>query len=114
MSRALKHTCTNGVAAYVLVHGSEHSSWYWRLVVPALEALGDDARAVDLPGNDDNAGLEEYADAVVEAGGERRGIVLVAHSLAGFTVPLACQRLAASLMVLVAAMVPRPGEMAAE
>ena len=68
MCRALKHTCTNGVATYVLVHGSKHSSWHWRLVVPALEALGHDARAVDLPCNDDNAGLDEYADAVVEAG----------------------------------------------
>jgi hypothetical protein len=98
------------MATYVLVHGSEHSSWYWHLVVPELEALGHDALAVDLPCDDDDAGLDEYAEAVVEAAGERRGVVLVAHSLAGFTVPLACRRLAASLMVLVAAMVPRPGE----
>ena len=68
--------------------------------------------AVDLPCDDDSAGLEEYAHAIVDAAGERRGVILVAHSLAGFTAPLVCDRLHATLMVLVAAMVPRPGESA--
>jgi hypothetical protein len=100
------------MATYVLVHGSEHSSWYWHLVVPQLEALGHDAVAVDLPCDDDRAGLAEYADVVVDAAGDRRGVVVVAHSLGAYTVPLVCDRLGASLMVLVAAMVPRPGETA--
>src|SRR5581483_11540597 len=102
------------MATYVLVHGSEHSSWYWHLVIPELAALGHEALAVDLPCDDDEAGLNEYADAVVEAAGGRRGVVLVGHSLAGFSVPMACGRLEASLVVLVAAMVPRPGETAGE
>ena len=97
---------------YVLIHGSEHSSWYWHLVVPQLEALGHDAVAVDLPCDDDGAGLAEYAEAVVDAVGNRRGVVVVAHSLGAYTAPLVCDQLAASLMVLVAAMVPRPGETA--
>jgi pimeloyl-ACP methyl ester carboxylesterase len=102
------------MATYVLVHGSEHSSWYWHLVVPELEALGHEALAVDLPCDDDEAGLAEYAEVVVDAAGGRRGAVLVGHSLAGFIVPMACERLDASLMVLVAAMVPRPGETAGD
>lgn len=98
------------MAHYVLIHGSEHSSWYWHLVVPRLQALGHDAIAVDLPCEDDNAGLEQYAEAVLDWTGPRRGVILVAHSLCGFTAPMVCERLEASLMVLVAAMVPAPGE----
>jgi pimeloyl-ACP methyl ester carboxylesterase len=102
------------MATYVLVHGSEHSSWYWHLVIPQLQVLGHDAVAVDLPCEDDGAGLAEYADAVVDAATDRPEVILVAHSLAGFSAPLACDRLEVSLIVLVAAMVPRPGESAGE
>ena len=37
-------------------------------------------------------------------------LVLVAQSLAGFVAPLVCDQVPVDLMVLVAAMVPRPGE----
>ena len=57
------------------------------------------------------AGWSEYADAVVEAIGDRRGdLVLVAQSLGGFTAPLVAERVPVELIVLVTAMVPRPGE----
>ncbi len=102
------------MATYVLIHGSEHSSWYWHLVTPRLESLGHEVVAVDLPCDDDSAGLAEYADTVVEAVGDRRGVVLVAHSLGAYTAPLVSEQLRASLMVLVAAMVPQPGETANE
>src|SRR4051812_33945944 len=98
------------VSTYVLVHGAGGDSWYWHLVAPELRALGHDVVAVDLPCDDDAAGLQEYADAVVDAGGERRGVILVAQSLAGFTAPLVCDRLPVTLLVLLAAMVPAPGE----
>ena len=39
-----------------------------------------------------------------------RPLVLVAQSLAGFVAPLVCEQVPVDLMVLVAAMVPRPGE----
>jgi alpha-beta hydrolase superfamily lysophospholipase len=57
-----------------------------------------------------SAGLSEYADAVVDAVGERAGLVVVAHSLGGFTAPLVCARVPVDLLVLVAGMVPAPGE----
>ncbi len=95
---------------YVLVHGAGSDSWYWHLVAPRLQALGHDVVAVDLPCDDDDAGLEEYAQAVVEAVGDRRDVILVAQSLGGFTAPLVCDRLPVVLLILVAAMVPRPGE----
>jgi pimeloyl-ACP methyl ester carboxylesterase len=101
------------VATYVLIHGAGSDSWYWHLVVPRLEALGHDVVAVDLPCDDDGAGLEDYAGTVVEAveaAGRRDELILVAQSMAGFTAPLVCDRLPVRLLVLLAAMVPRPGE----
>jgi pimeloyl-ACP methyl ester carboxylesterase len=50
---------------------------------------GHDVVAVDLPCDDESAGLGEYAD-VVNAVGDRTDLVVVAHSLGGFTAPLVC------------------------
>jgi pimeloyl-ACP methyl ester carboxylesterase len=97
-------------ASFVLIHGAGSDSWYWHLVAPELEARGHDVVAVDLHSDDDRAGLAEYADAVVEAIGDRSDVILVAQSMAGFTAPLICERVPVRLIVLVAAMVPLPGE----
>ena len=101
------------MATFVLIPGAGSDSWYWRLVVPLLEAGGHDVVAVDLPSDDDSAGLAEYVDTVVEAIDGRAGrddLVLVAQSMGGFTAPLVCEHVPVKLMVLVAAMVPLPGE----
>jgi pimeloyl-ACP methyl ester carboxylesterase len=98
------------VATYVLIHGASSDSWYWHLVAPELRRLGHDVVAPDLPCDDDAAGFEQYADVVVDAIGDRRDLVLVAQSLAGFTAPLVCERVPVDLLVLLAAMVPSPGE----
>ncbi|MGD9705980.1 MAG: alpha/beta hydrolase, partial [Acidimicrobiia bacterium] len=98
------------MATYVLIHGAGSDSWYWHLVVPLLEERGHDVVAVDLPCDDDSAGLRDYADAVVDAIGDRTDLIVVAQSMAGFTAPLICDRLPVQLLVLVAAMVPLPGE----
>ena len=66
--------------------------------------------ALDLPCDDDSAGLTEYADAVVQAIGDRIDLVLVAQSLGGFTAPIVCERVPVELMVLVAPMIPAAGE----
>src|SRR5689334_7970097 len=99
------------MATYVLIHGAGSDSWYWHLVAPALARRGHDVVAPDLPCADDNAGFEDYADVVLEAVGERNDLVVVAQSLAGFTVPIVCARRPARLLILVAAMVPKPGEL---
>jgi pimeloyl-ACP methyl ester carboxylesterase len=52
----------------------------------------------------------EYADAVVNTIAERRDVIVVGHSLGGFTAPLVCARIPVDLLVLVAAMIPSPGE----
>jgi len=99
------------VATFALIPGAGSDPWYWHLVVPELERRGHDALAVDLPCDDDRAGLAEYTDAVCDQLGDRRAdLVVVAQSMAGFTAPLVCARVPVQLMVLVAAMVPLPGE----
>lgn len=98
------------MATYVLIHGAGSDSWYWNRTVPLLEARGHQVVAPDLPVEDESAGLAEYADAVVAAVGDRTELVLVAQSMAGFTAPLVCTRVPVQSMVLVAAMVPAPGE----
>ncbi len=102
------------MATYVLIHGAGSDSWYWHLVAPRLRALGHEVVAPDLPCDDEAAGLAEYTDVVVEAIGHRADpraeLILVAQSLAGFTAPLVCTRLPVDLLVMVAAMVPAPGE----
>jgi pimeloyl-ACP methyl ester carboxylesterase len=97
------------MATYVLIHGAGTDSWYWHLVAPRLQALGHDVVCVDLPCDDDSAGLSEYADVVVNAVGNMSNVVLVAQSLAGFSAQMVCDRLDVRLIVLVAAMTPRPG-----
>jgi pimeloyl-ACP methyl ester carboxylesterase len=98
------------MATYVLIHGAGSDSWYWHLIVPELEARGHDVVAPDLPSDDDSAGLAEYTDVIVKAIGGHTDLVLVAQSMGGFTAPLVCDRVPVDLMILVAAMVPRPGE----
>ncbi len=98
------------MATYALIHGAGSDSWYWHLVVPELEARGHDVVAPDLPCDDDRAGLADYAEIVIDAIGDRSRVILVAQSLAGFTAPLVAARIPVELMILVAAMVPRPGE----
>jgi pimeloyl-ACP methyl ester carboxylesterase len=102
------------MATFVLLPGAGSEAWYWHLVMPDLTAAGHDVVAVDLPVTDDTAGFGEYADVVVDAIGERRDVVLVAQSLAGFVAPLVCERVPVDLMILVAAMVPRGGESGGE
>jgi pimeloyl-ACP methyl ester carboxylesterase len=98
------------MATYVLIHGAGDVGWYWHLEEAELRARGHDVVAPDLPCEDDSAGLPEYADAVIEATGDRTDLVVVAQSLGAFTAPLVCGRVAVDLLVLVAPMIPAPGE----
>lgn len=98
------------MATYVLIHGAADVGWSWHLVEAELRALGHDVVAPDLPCDDDSAGLAEYTNTVIDAIGDRTDLIVVAHSLGGFTAPLVCDRVPVDLLVLVAAMVPLPGE----
>jgi pimeloyl-ACP methyl ester carboxylesterase len=94
------------VRTYVLVPGAGGSAWVWSRVTPLLVEAGHEAIAVDLPGDDETAGLARYTELVVDAVGSRRDVVLVAGSLGGFTAPLVCERIPVRELVLVNAMGP--------
>jgi pimeloyl-ACP methyl ester carboxylesterase len=98
------------VTTFVLVPGAGGAASYWSQVAPLLAARGHGAIAVDLPGDDESAGLPEYTDMVLSAISDHSDVVLVAASLAGFTAPLVCERVGVSGLVLVNAMIPVPGE----
>ena len=98
------------MATFVLIPGAGSDSWYWHLVTPLLQARGHDVVAPDLPFEDDSAGFAEYADTVIDAIGDRTDLIVVAQSMGGFTAPLVCERVPVRMMILVAAMVPAPGE----
>src|SRR5262245_28645661 len=97
------------MTTFVLVPGAGGMSWYWHRVVPLLDEAKHEAMAVDLPGDDAQAGLSDYADRVLEAIGTRE-VILVAQSLGGFTAPLVCARGRVGMLVFVNAMIPVPGE----
>jgi len=98
------------MATFVLIPGAGGAAWYWHRLIPQLRERGHDAVAVDLPAGDAAAGLAQYADAVVASIGYRTGLVVVARSMGGFTAPLVCERLPVDLLVMLNAMVPKPGE----
>lgn len=99
---------------YVLIPGAGGAAWYWHRLEPELRRRGHDVVAVDLPGDDERAGLAAYADIVVAATGDRRDVVVVAQSMGAFTAPLVCSRLPVRLLVLLNAMIPAPGEAAGD
>jgi hypothetical protein len=99
------------VTTFALIHGAGSDGWYWHLVEPELRAAGHETIAVDLPCDDDSAGLTDYVDIVVDAVAGRDDVIVVGQSMAGLVAPLVADRVPATrLIVLVAAMVPAPGE----
>jgi pimeloyl-ACP methyl ester carboxylesterase len=109
MSSAARRGST-GVTTFVLIPGAGGQAWYWHRLVAELERRGHTALAVDLPADDESAGLDTYADTVVAAIEGAGPVVVVAQSMGGFTAPLVCARVPVDLLVLVNAMVPSPGE----
>ena len=100
------------MATYVLIHGAGDVGWYWHLAGAELRERGHDVVAPDLPCDDDSAGLSEYTDTVLDAIGDRGDLVVVAQSFGAFTAPLVCDRTPVELLVLIAGLVPVPGEAA--
>jgi thioesterase domain-containing protein len=102
------------MATFALIHGGGDVGWYWHLVEAELRERGHEVVAPDLPCDDDSADLRDYADTVVDAIGDRGDLVVVGQSYGGFTAPLVADRLQAQALVLVAGMIPAPGETPAD
>lgn len=99
------------MATFVLIHGGGDSSWAWHLLEAELRSRGHETIAPDLPSDDPSAGFGDYTDFVAKAVGDRDDLVVVGHSYGAFTAPLVADRLSARLLVLLAGMIPAPGEL---
>lgn len=99
------------MATFALIHGGGGSAWDWHLVVPELRERGHEPVAVDLPCEEPSAGWEAYVDTVLDAVGGRGDLIVVGHSLGAFTAPLVSARREVDLLVLLAGMIPAPGEL---
>jgi pimeloyl-ACP methyl ester carboxylesterase len=99
---------------YVLVPGAGGAAWYWSRVAALLTQAGHEPHPIDLPGDDETAGLAEYVELICAAAGHEPDTVLVAQSLGGFSAPLVALRAPVRAIVLVNAMIPLPGERAGD
>ncbi|HEX5494321.1 MAG TPA: alpha/beta fold hydrolase [Mycobacteriales bacterium] len=98
------------MSTFVLVHGAGDAGWYWHLTEAELRARGHHTVAPDLSCDNDTASLDDYARAVAEAAAGQPDLVIVGQSYGAFTATLAASQLPARLFVLLAGMIPAPGE----
>lgn len=104
------------MTGYLLLHGASSTGWMWHRVEPLLQNAGHSTIAPDLPNADPEAGLQTYAE-VAYAASEPLGeepIVIVAQSMAGLYAPLLPALRPVARLVLLNAMIPKPGESGAE
>jgi pimeloyl-ACP methyl ester carboxylesterase len=98
------------MATFVLIHGAGDAGWYWHLTEAELQARGHQTIAPDLPCDNGTASLDDYVAAVTDAVGGRQDLVIVGQSYGSFTATLAATKLRVRLLVLLAGMIPAPGE----
>ena len=104
------------MADFLLIHGSCHGAWCWRDVIPALEALGHNVRAIDLPSHGadktpiKDVTLDLYRDTILDA--IERPVHLVGHSMAGFPIAAAAEAVPSKIarLIYLCAYAPFSGE----
>jgi pimeloyl-ACP methyl ester carboxylesterase len=105
-------------ATIVLVHGAWSDATAWQAVTPLLKAQGHEVIAVNLPGHGSDAtpftniSLQSYVDAVKNAIGDRKNIILVGHSMAGLVISQVAEEIPGQIkeLVYLAAYLPQNGE----
>ena len=102
------------LSVFALIHGAWHGGWAWDHLVPELERAAHRVVAPDLPGDDVDADAPDYARVVVEALAGADDVVVVGHSLGGLTAPLVAAARPVRRLVLLAALLPRPGRSLAD
>lgn len=98
------------MSTYLLVHGAMHGGWCWRDVIPLLDAAGHESIAVTLTGQGDRAdeltpdtGVRDHIADIVEAAGDQRDLIVVAHSYSGVLLGPVVERLGDRVTGVVAA-----------
>jgi pimeloyl-ACP methyl ester carboxylesterase len=97
------------VSIFALVHGAWHGPWCWERVVGPLRERGHEVVVPDLPSEDTEFGLDDYADTIDRALGDAQDVVLVPHSLGGLVGPVVAARRPLRALVYVAGLIPQPG-----
>ncbi|WP_439656543.1 alpha/beta fold hydrolase [Lentzea sp. HUAS TT2] len=98
------------MTTFAIAHGGGDVGWSWHLVAQALEAKGHTTIAPDLPIEDEQKDLTDWASALVAALPSAEDVVVVGHSFGGFVAPIAAAEVNAKALVYVTAMLPAPGE----
>jgi pimeloyl-ACP methyl ester carboxylesterase len=96
--------------AILLIPGAGGDAWIWHRVESRLVDAGHDVIAVDLPADDEAAGIEEYAETALSAVGNREIDLAVGLSLGAYTAALVCLPTSAKALAFVNGMIPLPGE----
>jgi len=102
------------VASFVLIPGAGADPRVYDATIAALGKLGCDAVAPPLPLDDPTARPSDHAAAVTCALPRHGDVVVVAQSLGAFAGPLVCAAAPVRQLILLAPMIPRPGETAGE
>ncbi len=101
------------MTTYALIHGGGDVGWYWHLVERELRKRGHRTVAPDLPIEDDEASLLDNAQVVldaIESSHENGELFVVGHSYGCWIAPIVAEHAEADRLVLVAPMIPTPGE----
>ena len=104
---------------FILVHGAFQDASGWDATLTALEAAGQTAVAVNLPGRGEDTTpvaeltLNTYRDAVIEVVNAQSGpVVLVGHSFGGMVISAVAEAVPQQIetLVYVAAYLPQSGD----
>ena len=102
------------MTTFVLIPGAGTDPRVYGATIEALRQLGHHGLAPPLPLDDQDAGPSDHADAVAKAASNDTDVAVVAQSLGAFAGPLVARQLGATALILLAPMIPRPGETAGE
>ena len=93
------------MAEFILVHGGFGGAWCWDLLVPELARLGHASFAMDLPVDQPDVWIDDYARIVQEsvAGKASEDAYLVGHSFGGMIVPRVARERPLARMILLCA-----------
>jgi pimeloyl-ACP methyl ester carboxylesterase len=98
------------VVTFALVHGAQHGGWCWERLAPLLEERGHRVVAPDLPCDDPDAGIAQYAQVLIDVlDGVDDDVVLVGHSLGSLTIPVVARRRPIQRLVFLCSVPTGPG-----
>jgi pimeloyl-ACP methyl ester carboxylesterase len=103
------------MTTFALVHGAWSGGWTWTPLAVRLRRMGHTVVAPDLPIEDTDAGIAEYAAVIERALSEAPGanadddVVLVGHALGGLTIPVVAEHRPIAGLIFLCAFLPDPG-----